>query len=197
MTATAWARGIAAPKEPMSWSTGPGPISLSSPPRLDRCRSQRWCVRDRPSGGSWRSGDHGRRRCGGGRGGPGGRAPYRERGIAVPCDRSGGLVSTVAAHRVAILLRFQPELADSRIREHDGGRRLLIGAPPTRVQSHREAPSPPRPVPAGTGGRPQRVLGYHGLVAWRTASVSALVRSCVTCWYSGSATIRLNASREG
>ena len=38
---------------------------------------------------------------------------------------------------------------------------------------------------------------YQGTVACRTASVSAPVRQAVTSWYSGSATIRLNASREG
>jgi hypothetical protein len=37
----------------------------------------------------------------------------------------------------------------------------------------------------------------QGTVACRTASVSASVRRCVTCWYSGSATIRLNVSRLG
>ena len=39
--------------------------------------------------------------------------------------------------------------------------------------------------------------GYQGVVGWSTASVSAWVRRCVTSWYSGSATMRLNASREG
>lgn len=37
----------------------------------------------------------------------------------------------------------------------------------------------------------------QGTVACRTASVSASVRRRVTCWYSGSATIRVNASRLG
>ena len=53
-----------------------------------------------------------------------------------------------------------------------------------------EAASRRRPlVPTGHG--------YQGVVGWSTASVSAWVRRCVTCWYSGSATMRLNASREG
>ena len=39
--------------------------------------------------------------------------------------------------------------------------------------------------------------GYQGVVGWSVASVSAWVRRWVTCWYSGSATMRLNASREG
>ena len=37
----------------------------------------------------------------------------------------------------------------------------------------------------------------QGTVACSTASVSAPVRQAVTSWYSGSATILLNASREG
>ncbi len=39
--------------------------------------------------------------------------------------------------------------------------------------------------------------GYQAVVGWRTASVSAWVRKYVNCWYSGSATILLNASRLG
>src|SRR3954452_6518051 len=39
--------------------------------------------------------------------------------------------------------------------------------------------------------------GYQAVVGWSTASVSACVRMCVTCWYSGSATMRLKDSRFG
>ena len=56
-----------------------------------------------------------------------------------------------------------------------------------------------RPGQAASRRRPLVRVGhgYQGVVGWSTASVSAWVRRWVTSWYSGSATIRLNASREG
>ncbi len=60
-----------------------------------------------------------------------------------------------------------------------------------------DRPGGRRPRPQDPRRPPHRLTGHQGTVACSTASVSARVRSPVTSWYSGSATIRLNAAREG
>lgn len=58
---------------------------------------------------------------------------------------------------------------------------------------------PGRPGVHGRCGPARQVSrrGAQGVVGWRTASLRARVRSSVIFWYSGSATMRLNASRLG
>lgn len=51
------------------------------------------------------------------------------------------------------------------------------------------------PLGALRGQSPRREP--QGTVGWSTASVRAPERNAVICWYSGSATMRLNASRLG
>ncbi len=80
--------------------------------------------------------------------------------------------------------------AAEALAETEGGAAGIGGRQCDEAGRPGEAASRRRPlVPTGHG--------YQEVVGWSTASVSAWVRRCVTCWYSGSATMRLKASREG
>lgn len=70
---------------------------------------------------------------------------------------------------------------------------------PGGIQAPAHAPLPNAPGVHGRCGPARQVSrrGAQGVVGWRTASLRARVRSSVIFWYSGSATMRLNASRLG